>query len=85
MISALGSIVSRHFAVSTMWRHESDIVYLAPVPEHDELSVLEASGSLRLSLICFPSYLPTSDRFHLSGTAWFAGALLVFFTTVAGD
>lgn len=49
MISALSSIVSRHFAVSTMWRHESDIVYLAPVPEHDELSVLEASGSLRLS------------------------------------
>lgn len=58
--------------MSTMWRHESDIVHLASVPEHDELSVLEASGSLRLKLICFPSYFPTSDRSHLSGTAWFA-------------
>lgn len=42
MISALGSIVNRCFAVSIMWSYESDIVHLALVPEHDELGVFEA-------------------------------------------
>lgn len=80
-ISALGLAVSCCFGMSVMSRRESDIIHLAPVPEQDELSVHETS--LRLSLICFPSYLPIPDTSYLSGTAWFVEFLL--FTQKQGD
>lgn len=52
--------------MSVVGWHTSDVVYLASVPEHDELGAHEASVSLWLSLICFPAYVPTADTSHFS-------------------
>lgn len=72
-------LLSRYFVLSVVEWHKSDVVYLALVSEHDELSVHEASVSLWLSLICFPSYVPTPDTSHVSGQLGLLEHSLCFF------
>ena len=60
--------------------HKADVVYLASVSEHDELRVHDASVSLWLSLICFPSSVPTPDTSHVSGQLGLLELYLCFLT-----